>query len=150
MNRWITFFFLFLTTGVIHADSRYTDSYLTDNYQVGRYTSVSTEAAEAQVDLLAVIVEIQFPHQIDTVGSAYEYLLLDSGFKLASLHASDPSLPKLFNLNLPGIHRHLGPMSLETALNTLAGSSWTLIEDSVNRLISFELKNQFVQSGDYQ
>ena len=110
-----------------------------EDYKVGRYSSVSTQPTNTQMDLLAVIIEIKFPHSIDTVGSALEIMLINSGYRLATLSAVDPNLSILLNSPLPNIHRSLGPMSLGAALKTLSGRSWDLIIDPVHRLISFDL-----------
>lgn len=110
-----------------------------EDYKVGRYSSASTQPTIAQMDLLAVIVEIKFPHSIDTVGSALEIMLINSGFRLADQSAVDPDLSILLNSPLPKIHRTLGPISLEDALKTLSGRSWDLVIDPVHRLISFDL-----------
>ena len=114
-----------------------------EEYSVGRYSSVSTEPTQAQMDLLAVIIEIRFPHSINTVGRALENMLVNSGFRLAELDVADPNLSILLNSPLPNVHRSLGPVSLRTALNTLSGSSWDLIVDPVHRLVSFELKQDY-------
>ena len=44
----------------------------------------------------------------------------------------------LFALPLPEVHRQLGPMSLQQALETLAGPAFQLVEDPVHRLVAFE------------
>ena len=114
-----------------------------EEYSVGRYSSVSTEPTQAQMDLLAVIIEIRFPQSINSVGQALENMLVNSGFRLAELSAADPSLSILLNSPLPNVHRSLGPVSLRTALNILSGASWDLIIDPVHRLVSFELKQDY-------
>ncbi len=115
----------------------------TDAYKVGRYSSISTEPTPAQLDLLSVIIELDFPRSIYTVGSAMKVMLLNSGYRLAEPNASDPNLKILLGSPLPNVHRSLGPITLRTALNTLAGTSWDLIVDPVHRLISFELVEDF-------
>ncbi|MBT6702643.1 MAG: hypothetical protein HOB14_13370, partial [Gammaproteobacteria bacterium] len=87
--------------------------------------------------------EIYFPMSVDTVGSALDIMLINSGFRLADPSAVDPNLSILLNSPLPNIHRSLGPLSLRSALKTLSGSSWDLIIDPVHRLISFELINDY-------
>ncbi|MBT3724662.1 MAG: pili assembly chaperone [Gammaproteobacteria bacterium] len=120
-----------------------------EDYKVGRYSSIMTKPTNAQMDLLAVIVEIYFPMSVDTVGSALDIMLINSGFRLADPSAVDPNLSILLNSPLPNIHRSLGPVSLRTALKTLSGSSWDLIIDPVHRLISFELINDYQLSFEH-
>lgn len=138
------FLSLFCLNAYAHSDAS-TEAH----YQVGRYSSVSTEPTKGQKDLLAVIIERQFDSSISTVGEAIQHILKNSGYRLADLNVSDPKLPILLNVPLPKAHRTLGPTSLRTALNTLAGPSWELIVDPVHRLISFELKRLYKESVKY-
>jgi len=41
------------------------------------------------------------------------------------------------------VHRVLGPVTLRNALNTLAGPVWNLVIDPVNRIVSFELLDEY-------
>ena len=107
--------------------------------QVGRYTLQSTAPTEAQVDLLAATLNIRFPDHIQTIGEAVDYLLQRSGYRLADPTAIDPAAQALLALPLPTVHRHLGPMPLHQALETLAGPAFRLIQDPVHRLVSFKL-----------
>jgi len=107
--------------------------------QVGRYTLRSAIPTEAQADLMSAIVTIRFSDRIRTIGAAVEYLLRDSGYRLASPVALDPETKALFRLPLPAVHRNLGPLTLRQALETLAGPTFRLVQDPVHRLVSFEL-----------
>ncbi len=106
--------------------------------QVGRYSLLAATPTEAQTDLLATIINIQFPERIQTVGEAVRYLLQRSGYRLASEQFSGPDTRALFALPLPTVHRSLGPMKLRDALETLAGPAFSLVQDPVHRLITFE------------
>ncbi len=108
-------------------------------YRVGRYTAIDPVATAQQSDVLSVVVTVNFTDQVSTVGDAIRHLLNRSGYRLASLHASDPALPILLKSPLPLVHRRLGPVKIDNALETLAGPAWDLVVDPVNRLISFEL-----------
>lgn len=110
-----------------------------NSVQVGRYSSIDMSPTVAQSDPLQAVVEISFSPSVDTVGSAIDNLLLDSGFQMAQLSASDPKLPILLRQPLPLVHRSIGPTKLITALEFLAGSPWILVIDPVNRLVSYEL-----------
>ena len=109
-----------------------------DEVQVGRYASVQAVPTSAQVHLLSAMVRVQFPASVVSVGQAVEHLLQPSGYRLASESAADPFRRTLLNLPLPEPHRALGPMPLQTALETLAGPAFRLVEDPVHRLVSFE------------
>lgn len=111
--------------------------------QVSRYVTLAAVASDTQKDpLSALIPKLVFGHQVSTVQDALQVLLNDSGYRIASYHP-DPRVHQLFNLSLPAVHRRMGPISLENALNTLGGSPWMLVVDPVNRLITFQLPRHY-------
>jgi len=106
--------------------------------QVGRYSLLSAEPTEAQTDLLATTVTVQFPARIQTVGEALKYLLQRSGYRLADAPARAPEMRTLLALPLPAVHQQLGPMSLRRALATLTGPTFQLVEDPRHRRVAFD------------
>jgi len=106
--------------------------------QVGRYSLLSATPTEAQTDLMGTTVTVQFPERIQSVGEAVRYLLQRSGYRLATAEALDPEAMALLSLPLPAVHRNLGPLTLQQALQTLAGPTFRLVQDPVHRLIAFE------------
>ena len=106
--------------------------------QSGRYSTYSAAPTQAQVNLLEAIVAVQLPARIQTIGEAVRYLLQRSGYRLAATESTAPETLALFALTLPAVHRHLGPMTLRDALETLAGPAFHLVQDPVHRLITFE------------
>ena len=139
---------LFSTTLSVNVAFSHSDESTSQPYKVGRYSSVSTEPTSAQQDLLSVIIQLDFPRSIQTVGSAITILLLNSGYRLADLKVADPSLAILLDSPLPSVHRSLGPISLRKALTTLSGKTWDLIVDPVHRLVSFDLIEKYKFSFD--
>ena len=109
-----------------------------DEIQVGRYSALRAAPTPAQSHLLATLVSVRFPVSVTTVGEAVQHLLVRSGYRLSDELAADPARADLFRLPLPAVHRALGPMSLQAALETLAGPAFRLVEDPVHRLLSFE------------
>lgn len=107
--------------------------------QVGRYSTLPAMPTVAQADLLATTVSVSFPVRIVKVGEAVQYLLQRSGYRLAAAPVIEPETADLLTLPLPAVHRHLGPITLTQALETLVGPAFRLIHDPVHRLISFEL-----------
>jgi conjugative transfer region protein (TIGR03748 family) len=106
--------------------------------QVGRYSLLSATPTEAQSDLLATTLTVQFPERIQSVGEAVHYLLQRSGYRLAHAEALDPEAMALLSLPLPAVHRSLGPLTLQQALQILVGPTFRLVQDPVHRLIAFE------------
>lgn len=105
--------------------------------QIGRYSMLSAAPTQAQAELLATTVTVQLPARIQTIGEAVRYLLQRSGYRLAAAESTEPDTLALFALSLPAVHRHLGPMTLRDALETLAGPAFHLVQDPVHRLITF-------------
>jgi conjugative transfer region protein (TIGR03748 family) len=106
--------------------------------QVGRYSLLSPIPTAAQADLMATPVTVQFPERIQNVGESVRYLLQRSGYRLAQAEALDPRAMSLLSLPLPAVHRDIGPLTLQQALQTLAGPTFRLVQDPVHRLIAFE------------
>jgi conjugative transfer region protein (TIGR03748 family) len=105
---------------------------------VGRYSLLSATPTAAQTDLMATPVTVQFPERIQSVGEAVHYLLQRSGYRLVNAEALELEAMALMSLPLPAVHRNLGPLSLQQALQTLAGPTFWLVQDPVHRLIAFE------------
>jgi len=107
--------------------------------QVGRYSVLRGLPTAAQADLLSTTITIRFPERIQTIGEAVRYLLQRSGYRLTDQHAVNSVTAGLLGLPLPAVHRNLGPITLQQALETLAGPVFRLVQDPVHRLIAFEL-----------
>lgn len=102
----------------------------------GRYTLVSTEPTTAQRDLLAQIIDVSIPSNLNpSVQEAMHFVLQRSGYSLCP--AADP-VKVLFTRSLPAAHYRLGPISLRSALQVLAGPAWQLTTDEVSRSVCFE------------
>jgi type IV pili sensor histidine kinase/response regulator len=106
--------------------------------QTGRYSMYSAAPTQAQSELLEATVSVQLPARIQTIGETVRYLLQRSGYRLAATESTAPETLALFALPLPAVHRHIGPMTLREALETLAGPAFYLVQDPVHRLITFE------------
>jgi type IV pili sensor histidine kinase/response regulator len=106
--------------------------------QVGRYATLPALPTQAQIQLLSAIVNVAFPTSVMTVSQAVDHLLQPSGYRLSPQGTSEAIRATLLGLPLPEPHRVLGPMPLQTALETLAGPAFRLVEDPVHRLVSFE------------
>ncbi|MGH8490155.1 MAG: hypothetical protein ACREXS_15125, partial [Gammaproteobacteria bacterium] len=104
-----------------------------DPVRVGRYSALVPGPSPEQVDPFALPIDTEFSYSAQTVGHALKQVLARSGYRLASLDASCPSLPTLLGWPLPAVHRTLGPMRLDEALKTLAGPAHYLVVDPVHR-----------------
>lgn len=104
---------------------------------MGRYTRVSATASPAQADVLSALTTIRFSAHVKTVGDAINSLLAGSGFSLARTEVD----AVLLDRPLPVVHRELGPLPMITALQTLAGSSWVVVPDTLTRQVEFRLSD---------
>ncbi|QZD73259.1 PilL N-terminal domain-containing protein [Pseudomonas sp. 3-2] len=102
----------------------------------GRYTLVSTAPTTEQRDLLAQIIDVSIPSNLNpSVQEAMHYVLQRSGYSLCP--AAEP-VNTLFTRPLPAAHYRLGPIPLRSALQVLAGPAWQLTTDEVSRSVCFE------------
>lgn len=102
----------------------------------GRYTLVSTEPTTEQRDLLAQIIDVSIPSNLNpSVQDALHYVLQRSGYALCPV---TESVKVLFTRSLPAAHYRLGPIPLRSALQVLAGPAWRLTTDEVSRSVCFE------------
>lgn len=105
---------------------------------LARYTTVQRVPSVAQRDLLSMEVPTNFVETVRTVGEAIESVLLTTGYRLSSTMSADPMRSALLSLPLPGVHRSLTGLTARDALKLLAGPAFTLVEDPLHRLVSFE------------
>lgn len=102
-----------------------------------RYLLINTRPDEAQRNPLHQIVNINLPLNLKlTVGDAFTWLLKQSGY---SLCVDNHPTQFLAGKPLPLSQYRLGPMRLEEALKTLAGSGWLMQTDVLNREVCFHL-----------
>lgn len=100
-----------------------------------RYTLVSTEPLPEQLDLLAQIIDIRIPANLNpTVGEALRHLLQRTGYSLCAEPADGPTL---YRHALPAAHYQLGPLPLKQALQLLGGPAWQLTVDDRARQVCF-------------
>ena len=117
-----------IATANVHAD---------DPIRLARYTLQSATAEASQLDLLAALIETEFPPHIETAGDAIDYVLLRSGYR----RIETPDAQRTIDLPLPRAHRKIGPLDLRSAIQTLAGEPWDLHEDAIQRVVWLTLKD---------
>ena len=118
----------------------------TTDIQTGRYSTVQAKPTQPQRQLLQVMISVTIPDNITTIGQTIHYLLKRSGYQLVLPQTDQPELTAFFYKRLPDVHRHIGPMTLEDALIILTAPAFTLHEDPVQRLISYDLDSRY--AGD--
>jgi len=112
--------------------------------QVGRYTTTANTPTREQRNPLLMLVQVQFPSEVNTIGDAVNYLLRYSGYRLVDEHQRDASVNAMLAQPLPIVDRHLGSLSLQDALQVLANPDvFTLVVDPVNRLVGFRLRTKY-------
>ena len=111
-----------------------------DATQVSRYLTIKNKPKQEQVNLMSQVVQVRFPQNIQTIGSATNYLLRFSGYSLISDKRMNQALRITIAKPLPIVDRDLGPISLRNALTTLVGQGFNLACDPINREVDFQLK----------
>lgn len=113
-----------------------------ERVQTGRYSFVQNIPPVDQLNPLKVVIRTRVPQSINSVGQTVEFLLARSGYVLADASVLSEEAKVLLDLPLPAIHRTIGPMTLDRALNTLSGEAFELIVDPVHRKVAFELSEK--------
>ncbi|MEM1402975.1 MAG: pili assembly chaperone [Pseudomonadota bacterium] len=114
-----------------------TDAGGTDAH-IARYSEISLHPSDAQRDPLLSQVQSRVPDELTQVGEAVDWLLEPSGYRRATATNASPDLAWLWAFPLPEVHRSLEGLPVRTALQTLAGPAYLLVEDPVHRLVSFQ------------
>lgn len=110
--------------------------------QTGRYSYIKNIPPVDQLNPLKVVVQTKIPQSIDTVGETVRFLLVRSGYTLADDSVISEETKALLKLELPQVHRQIGPMTLDTALHTLSGEAFELVVDPVHRKVTYELTSK--------
>lgn len=113
-----------------------------ERMQTGRYSFIQNIPPVDQLNPLKVVIRTRVPQSINSVGQTVEFLLARSGYVLADASVLSEEAKVLLDLPLPAIHRTIGPMTLDRALNTLSGEAFELIVDPVYRKVAFELSEK--------
>ncbi len=108
------------------------------NQQVARYSILRPHLIAGQQDLLSVAKALRVPNEISTVGGALEWVIKDSGYRLASLYQLTKDVKDMLQLPLPKAHRQFQALPLRDVILLLVGSSFVLVHDPVHRLLAFE------------
>lgn len=137
-----------ISTGAIASESPEKGMYDSDQIeylQTGRYTKVKNIPPVDQLNPLKVVIRTTIPQDVTTVRDSVNFLLVRSGYELADDSVLSKEAKTLLSHELPQIHRNFGSMTLDQALHTLAGESFELVVDPVNRKIAFELTEKIAR-----
>jgi|GEM_PF-1997055 len=133
-QQWQLYGMISLSFGLLFSSMAFSEEYI----RTDRYTLAKVEAESDQKVPLTTLVTLSFGADIKTIGDAITELLQGSGYQwVINSNGHDDQLLQV--LALPAITRTLGPIRLDYALTTLAGSSWLLHVDELHRTVSFEV-----------
>ncbi len=114
--------------------------------QSSRYVEIDISPQSHQVDPLLVVIDFSFPQGINTVGEAIHLLISPSGYQL-DIKENDIAY-LLFEMPLPEVHKHLGPVRFKEAVAILSGKGFVPNFDETLRRISFTTKSDSIMSTD--
>jgi len=106
--------------------------------QVARYSVIHPHSTFGQQNLLAVAVPIRIPNDIVTLGGALEWVIKDSGYRLAASSRLTTDVEDMLKLPLPKAHRQFQALPIQDVVSLLVGSAFVLVHDPVHRLLAFE------------
>lgn len=105
----------------------------------GRYTLVSTQPDAGQRDLMAQIIDVTIPANMNpNVRDAMQYVVDRSSYSLCPADSGHVNI--LYTRPLPAAQYKLGPMTLRNTLQVLSGPAWQVKVDEVNRQVCFVLR----------
>ncbi|WP_397453217.1 PilL N-terminal domain-containing protein [Pseudomonas sp. NA-150] len=106
-----------------------------------RYTLVSITPTPDQTDLLNQIIDIRIPDVLSpSIHEAMTYVLRRSGYQLCP---GNEIVNQLYANTLPASQYQLGPITLRSALQVLAGPAWDMNVDELSRTLCFIVKNEY-------
>jgi len=124
-------------SGAVHASPSKVDEY-SGVLQVARYSVLRPEPTPSQVDLFGTTRSVVIPQNIVSVKGALEFILVESGYRLAAGPMMPSLASSLLMLPLPKAHRQFDALPFNKILQLIAGPAFTVVHDPVHRLIAFE------------
>ncbi len=105
---------------------------------VGRYTITDTTATAEQRFPLIQVKSLDIPRSILTNQQAVNFVLRDTGYRVATARVRTPEDLLLMGKPLAEVCRSYTNTSLMEILNSIAGLGFTPVVDPINRLVAFE------------
>jgi conjugative transfer region protein (TIGR03748 family) len=115
--------------------------------QTDRYSYLPAKPSAEQLNPLLMIIDVHLPRELRTVEDAAMYLLHRSGYHLSHGPGGHRVSDAILTKNIPDVHRHLGPMTLQDGLITLGGQGYRLLIDPINRVVGYDINPQDQQAG---
>jgi FimV-like protein len=107
--------------------------------KTSRYSFLDLSPQPDETDILSVVIEIEFPKEIQKVGDALAFLLQNSGYSLEDPELSGHKQYVLYNFDLPEAHRKIGPITLWDALAVIGNDGFLPGSNPLLRTIRYEL-----------
>lgn len=114
--------------------------------QTNRYVEIDISPQSYEVDPLQVVIDFSFPSNINTIGEAIHLLISPSGYRLDVKENDIAYL--MFEMPLPEVHKHLGPIRFKEAVSVLSGKGFIPKFDESLRRISFTTNSESINSTD--
>ena len=119
------------------------NAFASDYTQTNRYTKIENVVSHAQANPLKVVVNTDLPQSVVSVRDAMEFLLMRSGYVLASDDVLSEEAISMLRLQLPAIQRRIEHVTLDLSLSMLAGNAFDLVVDPIHRKVAFTVKPEF-------
>lgn len=119
--------------------------FASDLVQVNRYQRIEVSQSAPEKDLMAEVLEIEFPKSVNTVGDAITIALQTGGYRLDVYSKDLTHQSILLDLPLPDSYRQLQPQSLKSLIELLAGEAYKPRVNPVHRSVGFVLKEEYME-----
>lgn len=121
-----------------HMSASTYDSFTIPVVRVGRYKLMTQDSHSVELRQLPVSIDVSNASDVSDVTvarleTAISAAMGGTGYSLCST----PDVDQLISLNLPNVHQKLGPLPLDTMLQTLVGNQWQVIFNDTYRTVCF-------------
>lgn len=107
-------------------------------YSLSEFVEVNVDSGFQQRDIKQAVLRLNFPKDIELVGQAVNYSLLQTGYSLDRIDNLQPEVLKQLVNPLPNVHREFIDVTLENVLTTLIGPAYSVMYDEYQRKITIQ------------
>ncbi len=104
-------------------------------YDLSNFITVDVNAGYQQRDIKQVVLRVEYPRDVELVGQAINYTLLQTGYSLAPIKDLKTETLELFARPLPSVHRQFTDVTLQNILETLVGPAYSVMYDEYARTV---------------
>lgn len=116
--------------------SQATANELDKRYSISEFVSINIDSGYQQKNLNSVVGSYKLPSDIELIGQAINFVLLNTGYELEPINEMALESVKLLTKQLPHIHKQFSYVSVENVIQTIVGDGFSVKFDNIRRLVS--------------